>query len=451
MGTALALRPARMAGGLTPGSGRNGPWKRWASCPMRWTGRGCWGRLGPRLEGRSKVTGATRFTADLHPHGLCHARLVLSTVPAGRVSSVETSDAINLPGVLGVLTWRDFAGADDGLLARDRVTYVGHPVAVVVAETVQAATDGAEAVLVEFEATPYVLDPLEALADTAPDVLALAAPLSNEALGAHSQSGGGVETEMPSERNVTNEVRFTSGDVEQELARCSHVVSARYRMPCVHHCYIEPHVSTAQWEPDETMTVWTPTQSMFFTREVVARALGFPISRVRIVPMPVGGGFGGKDHLIEPLVALLARHLRRPVRLGIDPPRGVPDGPGRSGMCRRPRVSGQMTTATYVPFGPTLSSTAAPDPAASDRSSPTSSPARTGSLISTCGAATSPRTRRRRRPTGRPARRRPTFRLRARSRSWRGGWGGTRSSFEFRTRRRTATSDRTAVPGRKSA
>ena len=273
------------------------------------------GQAQPRLEGRSKVTGATRFTADLHPRGLCHARLVLSTVPAGRVSSVDTSDAIDLPGVLGVLTWRDFAGADDGLLARDRVTYVGHPVAVVVAETVQAATDGAEAILVEFEAAPYVLDPLEALADAAPDVLALAAPLSNEALGAHSQSGGGVETEMPSERNVTNEVRFTSGDVERELARCRHVVSHRYRMPCVHHCYIEPHVSTAQWEPDETMTVWTPTQSMFFTREVVARALGFPISRVRIVPMPVGGGFGGKDHLIEPLVALLARHLRRPVRL----------------------------------------------------------------------------------------------------------------------------------------
>ncbi|HLH71550.1 MAG TPA: xanthine dehydrogenase family protein molybdopterin-binding subunit [Candidatus Dormibacteraeota bacterium] len=270
-----------------------------------------------RLEGGAKVTGTARFTADLQLVGLAHARLVLSPHPAARVVGVDLEAARQVPGVLVAVSGMDLpdlglAGPEQPL-ARERVFYAGQPVAAVVAETEAQAADAAALVQVDYEVLPAVIDPFEALREGAPKVLEEVGAGPDDA-GAHGLSAAG---EMSGERpaNVTAQVRFRRGEVEEALAGCHAVVRRRYVLPAVHQGFMEPHVAVARSEPDGGLTIWTPTQGAFLTRRTVAGQLHLPVSQVRVIPMTVGGGFGGKVCLIEPLVALLARLAGRPVRL----------------------------------------------------------------------------------------------------------------------------------------
>ncbi|HSR22356.1 MAG TPA: molybdopterin cofactor-binding domain-containing protein, partial [Candidatus Eisenbacteria bacterium] len=272
-----------------------------------------------RLEGGGKVTGATRFTADLHLPALAHARLLLSPMPAARITRVDLDAARRAPGVLAAVSGADLpdlaVAGPDLPLARGRVFFTGQPVAAVVAETEAQAADAVELVDVEYEPLPAVLDPLEAMSDGAPTVLDQGGAGLEDA-GAHGVTGGGeVAAEMPP--NVTAQVRFGEGEVEAALAASAAVVRRRYTLPAVHQGFIETHLAVARPEPDGELTVWTPTQGTFLTRKTIAGQLGLPVSRVRVVPMAVGGGFGGKVCLIEPLVALLARLVERPVQLAL--------------------------------------------------------------------------------------------------------------------------------------
>jgi CO/xanthine dehydrogenase Mo-binding subunit len=270
-----------------------------------------------RLEGAAKVTGATRFTADLRMPGLAHARLLLSPQPAARIARLDLDAARRAPGVLAAVGGRDLPdlrlGGPDLPLARDRVFYAGQPVVAVVAETEAQAADAVDLVDVEYEPLPAALDPLEAMAGDAPRVLDAGGAGLDDA-GAHGVTGGGeAAKELPP--NVTAQVRFAVGDVEEALAASAAIVRRRYRVPAVHQGFIETHLARARPEPDGELTVWTPTQGTFLTRKTVAGQLDVPLGSVRVVPMAVGGGFGGKVCLIEPLVALLARLVERPVQL----------------------------------------------------------------------------------------------------------------------------------------
>lgn len=270
-----------------------------------------------RLEGAAKVSGATRFAADLPLPRLAHARLVLSPLPAARIKAVDLSAARATPGVLLAVTGADFAelpGVGPELpLARERVHYTGQPVAAVVAETEAAAADAAELVRIDYEALPAVLDPLEAVRDGSPRVLEEEASGPDDAgahgLAAGQQAGG---TRSP---NITASVRFAVGDATAALGSAAVQAGGRYHLPGVHQGFLETHVAVAQVEPDGSLTIWTPTQGMFLTRRNIAESLGEQLTRIRVVPQPVGGGFGGKICLLEPLVALLARRAGRPVRL----------------------------------------------------------------------------------------------------------------------------------------
>jgi CO/xanthine dehydrogenase Mo-binding subunit len=265
------------------------------------------------------VTGATRFTADLQLHGLAHARLLLSPLPAARILRVDLEAARRAPGVLAAVSGDDLPDLElsgpDRPLAHERVFFSGQPVVAVVAETEAQAADAIELVEVEYEELPPALDPLEAMAADAPVVLDHGAAGLEDA-GAHGATGGGQE-EAERPPNVTAAVDFTEGDVEAALAGSAAVVRRRYVLPAVHQGFIETHVTIARPEPDGELTIWTPTQGMFLTRKSVAAQLGIPVNRVRVVPMAVGGGFGGKVLLIEPLVALLARMVGRPVQLAL--------------------------------------------------------------------------------------------------------------------------------------
>jgi CO/xanthine dehydrogenase Mo-binding subunit len=281
------------------------------------------GRSVPRVDGADKVLGATRYAADLKLPAMAHARLVLSPHPHARIRGIDGSDARRVPGVLAVL------GAGDlGLprldptsrsrcpLAVDRVLFTGHPVAVVVAETEAAAEDAAQRVAVDYEPLPAVLDPLEAMRPDAPRVReATGGDAGQESLAAHGAAVGGEAVDEATGPNVVSTTRFARGDVEAGLAAAHVVLKRRYATPVVHQGYLEPRAAVASVDPAGSLTVWTATQALFATRSEVAEALGLPEHRVRIVATPIGGGFGAKFALLEPLVGALALRLGRPVSL----------------------------------------------------------------------------------------------------------------------------------------
>jgi CO/xanthine dehydrogenase Mo-binding subunit len=272
-----------------------------------------------RIDGLPKLRGETVYTQDLKPNRLLHIKLVLSSSPSARISGLDAYEAVSVPGVVAVLTGRDLAPVDvagpDQPLAAEKVYYVGQPIAAVAAETEAAAADGAARVIVEYEELPSVNDPFEAMKDGAPKVL----DERSEGFDDVSIHGGG-ETETEPEarpRNVSSVARQNRGDIAAGLAEAEVLVEARYVMPGAHQGFIETHVVIAAPEPGGGVALWTPTQGHRFVRDEVAKVLNLPLGRVRVVSMPVGGGFGGKVVLLEPLAALLALRLRRPVQIAL--------------------------------------------------------------------------------------------------------------------------------------
>ena len=265
------------------------------------------------------MTGATRFAADLKLHGLAHARLLLSPHPSARIVRIDLEAARRAPGVLAAVSGAELAvehlAGPERPLARDRVFYAGQPVAAVVAETEAAATDAVGLVEVEYEPLEAVIDPLQAMAADARPVLDRGEAGMDDA-GAHGAAAAGqAAAETPP--NVTAQSSFTTGDVEAALRESAVLVERRYVVPAVHQGFLETHIAVARPEPDGGLTVWTPTQGIFLTRKTIAAQLREPLSGVRVVATAVGGGFGGKVCLVEPLVALLARLVDRPVQLAL--------------------------------------------------------------------------------------------------------------------------------------
>ncbi|HEY8812372.1 MAG TPA: xanthine dehydrogenase family protein molybdopterin-binding subunit [Candidatus Dormibacteraeota bacterium] len=272
-----------------------------------------------RLDGIPKLRGETVFTQDLKPNGLLHIKLVLSTYPSATINGVDAAAALEVPGVVAVLTNRDLAKADvagpDQPLAREKVYYVGQPIAAVAATSEAAAADGASRVVVDYAELPSVNDPFEAMKEEAPKVL----DERSEGFDDVSIHGGGdTETEPEVKpRNVSSVARQKRGDIAAGLAEAEVVVEGRYVMPGAHQGFIEPHVTVAAPEPGGVIAIWSPTQGHRFVRDEVAKVLKLPAAKVRVVSMAVGGGFGGKVVLLEPLAALLAQRLRRPVQVAL--------------------------------------------------------------------------------------------------------------------------------------
>ena len=278
------------------------------------------GRGQRRLEGADKVAGVTRYTADLEVAGLLHVQVVLSHLPAAMIRSIDIAAAAAAPGVVGVFTGADLdsgANGPDKPLAVDRVFYTGQAVAAVVATSEAAAADAAALVEVDFEAIPAVTSADAAMQAGAPQVLSTVAETSEEDAAVHGAATS-AESE-PAERppNVTAVASFKRGSVETALAGADVVIKQTYRLAAVHHSPMEPHVAIARPEADGGVTIWAPTQGPFALREDVAKVLGVPAYKVRVVPMPVGGGFGGKVILLEVLLSMLALRVGRPVRLAL--------------------------------------------------------------------------------------------------------------------------------------
>ena len=278
----------------------------------------------PRIDAPDKVNGATRYAADGYVHGLLHARPILSTEAHARIRRVDREAALAVRGVVAVLIAADLPTATTGTdrtaepLAREEVVFAGQPIALVVAESEAAAEDGAESVVVEYETLPAVIE-LEAamLPEAALARLVEEAEQGGDLESIHAGVDHGQE-EAEQEQlsgNVLDRIHRKSGDAAAALDSSDAVVSGTFRTPWVYQAYIEPQVATAWLEPSGTLVVSTSTQGSFVTRSELARSFGIPLERIRVIAEPLGGAFGGKFALVEPLAAGAALALRRPVRL----------------------------------------------------------------------------------------------------------------------------------------
>jgi CO/xanthine dehydrogenase Mo-binding subunit len=275
----------------------------------------------PRIDGRAKVTGAARFTADLHVPGALHGALVRSPLPHARVSAVSVDAARSLPGVVAVLSARDLAPLvtanrfgpavkDMPLLAEGVVRYEGEPVALVLAGDPITASDAAAAVELDLEQLPVLA--------TIEDALAEGAPLVHDEAGATlaaGEFGGAFEAGRESWRNLAGQYHDRRGDPDGALAAADAVLTHEYRLPPLQHYALENHVAVAVPGPAE-LVIHTPTQYPFLMARAIAALLGRPECAVRVVVPTVGGSFGSKEYVnVAPLTAVAAIAAGRPVRL----------------------------------------------------------------------------------------------------------------------------------------
>ena len=270
-------------------------------------------------DGAPKVRGLVKYGADLARPGQLHARLITSPHAHALVNSISLDDALAVPGVHSVITAEDLPDVparqrSSLLLARDRVRFVGHPVALVLAESEAAAQDGADLVFVDYEIQPAVVDLEQALESEAPAVWPEGMPGQSDEAAAHGAAGGGSGNAPVASPNVTGRVQFDRGDLDRGFAEADVIVERTYRTESVHQSYLEPHVTLAEFDPmADGLTIWTSTQATHYVRDTVAAILRVPGPKVRVVGTPVGGGFGAKFVLYEPLVALAAQVAGRPV------------------------------------------------------------------------------------------------------------------------------------------
>jgi len=279
----------------------------------------------PRQDGPDKVTGRARYAGDQAVPGMLYARLVLSPYAHARILNIDTSAALSVPGVVAVFSAETLGMAQaDPLsraqspLAQREVLWCGHPVAIVVGETEASAEDGAAAVEVDYEPLPVVIDPETAIRPDSPPARSSHEVSAVDGGGAHAaiaQEGATVEEEKQSP-NVSPTRPLKMGDIEVGLREAEVVVECSYRTHPVHQSYMEPQsVTVAPSASGHHLVLWSSTQGLFNVRSAVAQALNMPERQIRVEPVPIGGGFGGKETLLEPLAAAVASRLRKPVRL----------------------------------------------------------------------------------------------------------------------------------------
>ncbi|HJT34895.1 MAG TPA: xanthine dehydrogenase family protein molybdopterin-binding subunit [Pirellulales bacterium] len=275
-----------------------------------------------RHDGADKVTGRAIYGGDLQLAGMVHGKIVRSPHAHARIKRIDISAAEKLSGVLAVVTAADLPDLRDkvadlgegsvnlahlgaNVLAHQKVLYKGHAVAAVAAVNSHVAEEAAKLIRVEYEPLPAVTWVLDAMK---PD-----APLLHDDVYTEDMAGGRAGEGTS---NVSKYLLFEEGDIEKAFASADVVVEREFKTASVHQGYIEPHVSTALWNHDGHLTIWTATQGAFTARQQTAELLQIPVSQVTVVPCEIGGGFGGKIPVyLEPVAALLSRKCRRPVKM----------------------------------------------------------------------------------------------------------------------------------------
>ncbi len=277
------------------------------------------GRDIPRLEVRAKVTGRADYTHNLRLPGMLYGKVFRATVPHGRIRSIDTQAARELPGVHRVITGEDIrklipepyygpAFHDQPILALDKVRYVGEPVAAVLASDPHVAEQAVQLISAEYDELPAVYDEVAAMQ---PDTLVhdVLRPAGTFADLKHLQ--GRKDT------NVALDYHLRRGDADQGFAVAHRVIEHTFKTQQCLHLPFESHVAIA--EPgDDRLTIYTSNQTPSFVRIEIARLFGWPENHVRVKVPYLGGGYGSKVYVkLEALVAALAMLVRRPVKIAL--------------------------------------------------------------------------------------------------------------------------------------
>ena len=266
-----------------------------------------------RAEGPDKVTGRTRYAADIPRDGLLWGKILRSPHAHARIRGIDASRARKAPGVRAVVTGRDvpnhFMGKqirDLPVLCWDRVRYVGDRVAAVAAETPEAAEAALGLIDVDYEILPAVFDPVAA---TEPE-----APLLHDDVAGYD--GAPQERLATDVRNGLTRLAWSKGDVERGFREADAVLEHTFRIPARHQGYLEPHAGLLSIDPDGRIQVWASTKDPFRTRRMLADTIGVEHARVRVHSVNVGGEFGGKGDARDlPAAFFLARESGRPVKI----------------------------------------------------------------------------------------------------------------------------------------
>jgi len=271
------------------------------------------GKPFPLIEAEKKLTGASCYTDDklLGPDTL-HARILFSERPSARFRLRNLDAARNYPGVAALLSGQDISAhightiADRELLATKQVRYVGQPLAIIAAETPEAAASALALIQVDYEDLPAVLSIDQALTAGSP----LVHPHQRDYPGAEMLNAD-------PERNIAHAISFSRGDTMQAFAKADVILERSYTAAHLQHAPLETHGGVAQQQPDGSITMWLHVQAPFLLRDSIAKSLHMDPAQIRIIIGCVGGSFGGKTFVsVEGLLAAIAMHTNgRPVRL----------------------------------------------------------------------------------------------------------------------------------------
>lgn len=274
-----------------------------------------------RHDGTDKVTGRALYGADVRLSGTLYGAVLRSPHAHARIVAIDTREAEALPGVKAVVTAADLPDVEDkvadlgegsinlryqsnNILAKNKVLYHGHAIAAVAAASPHVAAEALKSIKVTYDLLPPVLDVRQAMRDDAPILLD---DLRTDELGSKS--------DKPS--NIAGHLQHKRGDPEQGFREAAVIVEREFRTATVHQGYIEPQNATALYNADGQLTIWCSTQAAFIVRDQVSEILHIPVSKIRVIPMEIGGGFGGKIGVyLEPIAALLSKRSgHRPVKL----------------------------------------------------------------------------------------------------------------------------------------
>jgi CO/xanthine dehydrogenase Mo-binding subunit len=275
-----------------------------------------------RHDGLDKVTGRALYGADVQLAGLLHGRILRSPHAHAHVRKIDVSAALKVPGVEAVVTSADLPEPGDRIanlgegavnlrhlssncLAREKVLYHGHAVAAVAASNPHVAEEALALIKVDYEVLPPVTDVVKAMQP--------GAPILHPNLATKE---GGARDPKSKPTNINEHLHFKLGDSAAAMKQAAVVIEREYHTATVHQGYIEPHNATALWNADGTLTIWCSTQGAFTVRAQVAELLQIPVSRIKVVPMEIGGGFGGKIRVyLEPVAAVLSKKAGKPVKV----------------------------------------------------------------------------------------------------------------------------------------
>ena len=269
-----------------------------------------------RHDGADKVTGRAVYGADMNLPGMLYGKVLRSPRAHARITRLDTSKAEAHPECRGVVTSADFAPSDpvgpiavlgqmppDNVLVRDKAMYKGHAIAAVAATSAHAAEEILSLIEVEYEALPAYTNIEDSMAE---DAVAIHDTWTNN-------------PDLPGGVNVAAQEQYLFGDLDAGFGEADRVFEREFRTKTVHQGYIEPQNATAWWSPDGRLTVWCSSQGHFGVRDNTARILGLPVSQVKVVPLEIGGGFGGKiPSYLEPTAAILSRKSGHPVKMVMD-------------------------------------------------------------------------------------------------------------------------------------